>query len=253
MLYKNMVITNPIDREKPQKLYVQLYSVLKAKIESGEWSVGSQIPTEEELCKIYEVSKATVKLAVLELARQGYLKRQQGKGTFVCKRVISEGLTMHTSFKELMLDAGLDFSTQVLARTVMMPTDDLDVKLNITADTHVFYIKRLRSINGEPVLLQEAYIPCQACPTLLDEDVANNSLFDLLEKKHSIKITKIKDYIELAYLTDDDARLLGLSGGSPALVMEQQFYSGEFQVMYIRSIKRSDRFRFFIEFERNAA
>jgi len=248
-----MVIANPIDREKPQKLYVQLYSLLKAKIENRELPVGSQIPTEDELCKLYEVSKATVKLAVLELARQGYVKRQQGKGTFVCKRVISEGLTMHTSFKELMLDAGLDFSTQVLAKTVMMPTDDLDVKLNITADTHVFYIKRLRSINGDAVLLQEAYVPCQVCPDLLEEDMVDNSLFDILEKKHSIKITKIQDYIELGYLTDEDARLLGLSAGAPALVMEQQCYSGESQVMYIRSIKRSDRFRFFIEFERNAS
>jgi len=248
-----MVIPNPIDREKHQKLYVQLYSVLKAKIESGEWSVGSQIPTEDDLCKMYEVSKATVKLAVLDLARQGYLRRQQGKGTFVCKRVIPEGLTMHTSFKELMLDAGMDFSTEVLAKTVMMPTDDLDVKLSITADTHVIYIKRLRSVNGEPILLQEAYIPYQVCPALLEEDVVNNSLFDILEKKHAIKITKVKDFIEIAYLTDDDGRLLGLSGGSPALVMEQQFYSGESLIMYIRSIKRSDRFRFFIEFERNAA
>ena len=249
---KNMLTSNPIDREKPQKLYVQLYSLLKAKIEKGELPVGAQIPTEDDLCKIYEVSKATVKLAVLELARQGYVKRQQGKGTFVCKRVISEGLTMHTSFKELMLDAGLDFSTQVLAKTVMMPTDDLDVKLNISSDTHVYYIKRLRSVNGDAVLLQEAYIPRHACPDLLEEDMVNNSLFDILEKKHSIKITKIQDYIELGYLTDEDARLLGLSGGAPALVMEQQFYSGESQIMYIRSIKRSDRFRFFIEFERNA-
>lgn len=247
-----MLVSNPINREKPQKLYVQLYAVLKAKIASGELPEGSQIPTEDELCKIYEVSKATVKLAVLELARQGYLKRQQGKGTFVCKRVISEGLTMHTSFKELMLDAGLDFSTQVLAKTVMMPTDDLDAKLNISADTHVFYIKRLRSIDGEPVLLQEAYIPCQACPMLLGEDMVNNSLIDILEKKHSIEITKIKDYIELTYLTEEDGRLLGLSGGAPALVMEQQLYSGESQIMYIRSLKRSDRFRFFIEFDRNA-
>lgn len=242
-----------IDREKSQKLYIQLYEILKNKIESGEWTVGFQIPVEDELCKTYEVSKATVRIAILELVRQGSLMRQQGRGTFVCKRVIPEGLIMHTSFKELMFDAGLDFSTQVLAKTVMMPTDDLDVKLNITADTHVFYIKRLRSINGEPVLLQEAYIPCQACPALLEEDVSNNSLFDILEKKYAITITKVKDYIEIAYLKDEDGRLLGLSGGSPVLVMEQQFYLGESQIMYIRSIKRSDRFRFFIEFERNAA
>src|SRR3989304_9790883 len=123
-----------VDRDKPQKLYVQLYEILRKKIENGDWPVGSQIPVEEDLCKTYEVSKATVRLAVLELARQGYLIRQQGKGTFVCKRIIPEGLTMSTSFKELMLEAGVAFSTQVLAQTVMMPTDDIDLKLHITED-----------------------------------------------------------------------------------------------------------------------
>lgn len=242
-----------IERGSSQKLYVQLYDIMKAKMEDGEWIVGSQIPTEGDLCKSYEVSKATVRLAILELVRKGYLRRQQGKGTFVCKRVIPEGLAMHTSFKELMLDAGMTFSTKVLAKTVMMPDDDLDLKLNISADRHVIFIKRLRSIENEPVLLQEAYIPYHVCPSLLEEDVENESLFDILEKKYKITLTKVKDYIEIAYLTDEEAALLGLAGGAPALVMEQQIYSGDAQVMFIRSIKRSDRFRFFIEFERKAA
>src|SRR4030066_1110229 len=109
-----MNIEKLINRDKPQKLYIQVFEILKKKIESGEWGVGSQIPIEEDLCKIYEVSKATVRLAVLELVRQGYLTRQQGKGTFVCKRVIPEGLTMLASFKELMLEAGIAFSPHVL-------------------------------------------------------------------------------------------------------------------------------------------
>jgi GntR family transcriptional regulator len=242
-----------INRENPQKLYIQLYEILKEKIEGGEWSVGSQIPTEDELCRTYVVSKATVRLAISDLARQGYLKRQQGKGTFVCKRVIPEGLTMHTSFKETMLDAGMSFTTKVLAKTIIMPTDDLDLKLNIAANKHVIYIKRLRTVDNEPVLLQEAYIPHNVCPALLEEDVANESLFDILDKKYNITLTRVKDYIEIAYLTDEEATLLGLAKGAPALVMEQQLYSGDLQVMFIRSIKRSDRFRFFIEFERKAA
>src|SRR4030067_1808544 len=166
---------NQIDREKSQKLYVQLFELLIKKIESGEWAVGAQIPTEEELCKTYEVSKATVRLAILELVRQGYLTRQQGKGTFVCKRIIPEGLTMLTSFKELMLEAGVEFSTKILAQTVMMPTNDLDIKLNVPEDKHIIYIKRLRTVDKEPVLLQEAYIPYNICPQLLSEDVVNNS------------------------------------------------------------------------------
>jgi GntR family transcriptional regulator len=250
-----MIIQNKekiIDRDRPQKLYVQVFEVLKKKIEAGEWSVGSQIPTEEDLCRIYEVSKATVRLAVLELVRQGYLMRQQGKGTFVCKRVIPEGLTMLTSFKELMLETGIAFSTEVLAQTVIMPADDLDIKLDIAEDKHIIYIKRLRSVDNEPVLLQETYVPHHICPPLLQEDVANNSLFELLEKKHGITITRVKDYIEVVYCRPGESKLLGLPKASPVLLLDQHFYSGDTQIMYMRSIKRPDRFRFLLEFEKKA-
>jgi DNA-binding GntR family transcriptional regulator len=239
-----------INRDKPQKLYIQVFEILKKKIESGEWGVGSQIPIEEDLCKIYEVSKATIRLAVLELARQGYLVRQQGKGTFVCKRVIPEGLTMSTSFKELMLEAGVPFSTQVLAQTVVMPTDDLDVKLEIPDDKHIIYIKRLRSIDNEPVVLQETYVPYHICPTLLQEDIADHSILELFEKKYDIPITNVKGYIEVVYVKEDESRLLGLPNSSPALLLEQHFYSGDTQIMYTRSIKRPDRFRLSIEMQK---
>ncbi|MDO9289208.1 MAG: GntR family transcriptional regulator [Thermodesulfovibrionales bacterium] len=242
-----------VHRENPQKLYLQLEGIIKKKIEDKEWAIGSQIPTEEEFCKIYGVSKAPVRAAILELVRQGYLMRQQGKGTFVCKKIISEGLTMLVSFKELMLEAGIIFTTKALAQTVMMPTDDLDIKLNISEDKHIIYLKRLRRVDNEPILLQESYIPYHVCPQMLAEDVENNSLLELLEKKHGIKITKVKDYIELEYLTKEESRLLGLPEGAAAMLLTQYFYSGDTQVMYMRSIKRPDRFKFLIELDRSAA
>jgi len=242
-----------IDREDHQKLYLQLYDILKKKIESTEWTVGSQIPTEEELCKIFNVSRATVRTAVLELVRQGYLKRQQGKGTFIYRNVISGGLTMLTNFRELLYEEGLNFTTHVLARTVMMPIDDLDVKLNIPKDKHIIYIKRLRSIDNEPVLLQETYIPYHICPLLLEEDIEHQSLFDLFEKKYGIKITRVKNYIEIMHLNADEARLIGLSEGSTAILLNQYFYSGETIIMYTRSIKRTDRFKFLMELVRKVA
>lgn len=241
-----------IDRENPQKLYLQLYEILRGKIENGDWAVGSQIPTEEDLCKTYEVSKATVRLAVSELVRQGYLRRQQGKGTFVCKRIIPEGLSMVTSFKELMLEAGVSFSTKVLAQTVIMPIDDLDIKLDITEDKHIIYIKRLRLIDNEPILLQETYMPHYICPLLLEEDLESNSLLEVLEKKCSIKITSVQDYIGITYLNEEESKLLGLSEGSAALLLEQLFYSGKNKIKYTRSIKRPDRFKLFIELERKS-
>jgi len=102
-------------------------------------------------------------------------------------------------------------------------------------------------------LLQESYIPYHVCPQMLAEDVENNSLLELLEKKHGIKITKVKDYIELEYLTKEESRLLGLPEGAAAMLLTQYFYSGDTQVMYMRSIKRPDRFKFLIELDRSAA
>jgi GntR family transcriptional regulator len=241
-----------IDREDHQKLYFQLYEILKKKIESNEWLVGSQIPTEDELCKVFGVSRATVRTAVLELVRQGYLKRQQGKGTFIYKNYVSEGLTMLTNLRELLFEEGLNFTTNVLARTVMMPIDNLDVKLDIPKDKHIIYIKRLRSIDNEPVLLQETYIPYHICPLLLEEDIEHQSLFELFEKKYGIKITRVKNYIEIAPLHTDEKQLIGLPEGSQAILLNQYFYSGDTLVMYTRSIKRTDRFKFLMELERKA-
>ena len=239
-----------IDRDNPKKLYVQLLEILKGKIERGEWAVDSQIPTEDDLCKMYEVSKATVRQAVAELERTGYLLKQQGRGTFVCKRVIPEGLSMLTSFRELMLEAKVVFSTRVLAQTVLMPTDDLDLKLNIPEDIHVIYLKRLRVVDDEPILLQESYLPYHICPQLLQDDLEQNSLLEILENKYQIKITKVQEFIEVTPVSDDEGNLLGLQPGTPALLLEQRFFAGTREIMYTRSLKRPERFRFFIERER---
>lgn len=240
-----------VQREHPQKLYIQLVEIMRNKIQSGDWSVGAQIPTEDELCKTYQVSRSTVRTAVLELVKKGLLTRQQGKGTFVCKKVISTGLTILTTFKELMLEEGLNFSTRLLVRTMIMPTDDLDINLDIPEDKHVIYIKRLRSVDTDPVLLKETYIPYHLCPALLDADVEKNSVFELLESKCGIKITKAKSYIETTNVTKEEGELLDLPEGSAALLFTQQLYSNEMLVKYTRTVKRSDRFRFYIEVERN--
>jgi len=231
---------------------VQLYEKIRKKIDEKEWSVGFQIPTEQKLCEDFKVSRATVRSAVLELVRQGYLTRQQGRGTFVSKKVISDKLTMFTTFGELMLEAEIDLSTDVLAQTIMMPVDDLPDKLNISGDKHIIYIKRLRKVDDKPILIQETYIPFHICPPLLEEDVKKNSLFELLEKKYEIQITGVKNYFDVTYLNADEGRILDLSESSPALVLTQHFFSGETQIMYMRSIKLPGSFEFLIEFERRA-
>jgi GntR family transcriptional regulator len=239
-----------INRENLQKLYLQLCEIIKRKIESKEWGVGSQIPTEDELCKMYDVSRATVRAAVLELVRQGYLYRQQGKGTFV-KQLTTDELVMLTSFRELMLEPGINFSTEVLVQTTMMPIGNIGNLLNISLDKHIIYIKRVTVVEGKPVIIQEVHIPLHLCPQLLDENVAGNSLFSLF-KKYKIDITRIRNYFGITSLGPDEAHVFGSAEGASILLLNQLFFLGETPIMYIRSVKRHDSFGFAIEFKKSS-
>jgi len=152
-----------------------------------------------------------------------------------------------------LFDNSVPFDTRVLAQTIMMPTDDLDLEIAIPQDKRIIYVKRLHTVNDEPVLLQESYIPHHICPLLLEEDLINSSLFEIFEKKCGIKITKIKTFFELASLKEDESRLLKLAEGSPSILLTQQIFSGNTQIMYTRSIKGSEKLSFSLDLERKAS
>jgi DNA-binding transcriptional regulator YhcF (GntR family) len=103
-----MKIEKTIDRESKVSLDVQIYSIFKEKITSGEWPTGIQIPAEDDLCETYDVSKSTVREAIYELVREGYFKRLQGKGTFVTLAAPHHGLIMRTRMTESLILEFLD-------------------------------------------------------------------------------------------------------------------------------------------------
>ena len=144
----------------------------------------------------------------------------------------------------------MDFSTDVLAQTTIMPVDDLNIKLNIPSHEHIIYIKRLYSVENRPMILQETYIPVHICQSILEEDVKNNSLFGLLEKKYGIQITRVRNYFESTYLKADECKMFNLPENSSAVVLNQHFYSWKTQVMYTRSITVTDRCKFLLNFEK---
>lgn len=239
-----------IDRENPLKLYLQLAEILKKRIESEEWKIGTQIPTEDELCRAYDVSRATVRGAISELTREGYLTKQQGKGTFVIKKAEADRLTMMVTFDELMLESSEPVKTSVLAQTIMMPVGDLAEKLDISHEKHLIYVKRLRTVGDIAILIQESFIPMHLCPHLLKEDLENISLFEFFEKRVNLHITNVINNFEMTYLNPDEARLFEYPVRTPALVLIQLFSAGGGNIMFCRTIKRPGKTGFSIEFEK---
>lgn len=219
-----MKIEKTVDRGSREKLYVQIYSIFLEKIESGEWSLDTQIPTEDELCRTYNVSKVTVREAIQELVREGYLKRQQGKGTFVTYSVPHPGLMMRTRLSEDIHGEGVTVGKEVLEKGVKEPSED--IKKVLMTEESLYYILCRKSVDGESYK-EESFIPLFVLPEIVDEDIFNRSLYDLIEEKGTKKIFKIIQTVEITNLQPDSAALLMMKEGSPALLVNRILMSSD--------------------------
>ena len=95
-----------LTRHGPLPLYHQLKTVILREIEAGRWQPDAQLPTEDELARTFRVSKITVRQALRDLATEGYIRREQGRGTFVERRRLQQGPRELTSFTSEMRSHG---------------------------------------------------------------------------------------------------------------------------------------------------
>src|SRR5829696_6423765 len=108
-----------LNRDLPIPLYHQLKTLILQEIEAGDWKPDQQLPTEEQLSARFRVSKITVRQALRELANLGWVRREQGRGTFVQKPALEEGPRKLTGFTAEMRDHGLVATSQVLDKGII--------------------------------------------------------------------------------------------------------------------------------------
>src|SRR4051794_29657448 len=108
------MLLTPLNKNLPVPLYHQLKVALMEAIESGKWEPGHQLPNEGKLPEHFGVSKITVRQALQELAELGYVRREQGRGTFVAKPKLDQGPRELTSFSEEMRRHRMTASSRVI-------------------------------------------------------------------------------------------------------------------------------------------
>jgi GntR family transcriptional regulator len=214
-----MLTNKTVDRESQQKLYVQMYSIIKDKIEQREWPAGSQIPTEDDLCTVYNVSKATVRMAIAELVRNGYLRKQQGKGTFVSLALPDLGITMKTKLTEDMFGEGVVAKKEVLVKGVKVPPED--VRNYLRSEGDIYYILCKRVVQGEPAYLEESFVPLEVVPDIEEADVCQIPFYEMMQQRAMKKIQKVVQMIEIAEMTGDAASILKSDKGAPMLLLHR--------------------------------
>ena len=217
------MIERTIDRASKAKLYVQMYAIFLDKIKSGEWPAGLRIPSEDELCRIYGVSKVTVREAIQELVREGYLTRQQGKGTFVTFSFTHPGRVMRTRVSEDdIYGEEVKIEKTVLKRGLGGFTEDISAILRTEED--IYYILSKKSFNNR-TYSEECFIPLSICPEIETEDLPSKSLYDLIEKKGTKKMFRVMQTIEVIRINEEVASILKVQKGSPSLLISRTLFS----------------------------
>ena len=229
--------------------YYQLIEILKQHITEGTWTPGDRIPSELELCDSYGVSRTVVRQALRELETDNFIVRRKGKGTFVAKPKINEGLIQKlTGFYQDMVEKGLKPVTQVLYQQIVPATAKIADYLDIPTGTEIIDIERLRFINEEPIQLVTTFIPLHISPELINIDLSDRSLYEYLESQYNIKIVRGTRYIEAVLATEEEAKLLDIDEGDPLIMLDSVSYSEMGQVVeYYHALHRGDRSRFEVD------
>lgn len=218
------ILQKRIDKQIPIPLYYQLKELLKEDIKTMD--VGDPIPTEQELCKHFAISRPTVRQAIAELVSEGYLRRSKGKGTFIAQPKIDQDfLLVLESFNREMREKGLAPSTEVLTLEVITVGEDtISQNLQLNSGESVVYIRRLRYVGDWPMVLVSSFVPYKKVPGLENRDLERESLYELIEHVYGLSIGRAVRSLEAVLADEEEAHQLDLSLGAAIQYIETRAY-----------------------------
>jgi GntR family transcriptional regulator len=206
-------------------------------------AVGQAIPSERQLTQELGVSRLTVRAALDELVRDGYLDRRHGSGTYVTEPKIAQPLTL-TSFSDEMRRRGMVPGSRTLELTITTAGARLARRLQVSPAARLVRVKRLRLADAEPMAMEILHIPEALVPGLTRADLEDRSFYDLLQERYEVVIVSGTQTIEPTVTSEEESEVLGVPLHTPAFLFERTTVSESGRIVeFVRSIYRGDRYR----------
>ena len=177
--------------------------------------VGEAIPSERQLSADLGVSRLTLRAALDDLAREGYVVRRRGAGTFVGEPKIAQELTM-TSFTDDMRRRGLRPSSRTLELRISPAGARLGRLLHVSPSEPVVIASRLRLADGESMAIETVHVRETHIPGLTAGDLEEKSFYELLRDRYGIVVVGGTQTIEPTVTDEDESAALGVPLHSPA-------------------------------------
>lgn len=231
----------------PKAKYNFIYKDLKEKIETEVYSYQEMLPSENTLVLEYNCSRNTVRRAISELAADGYVQPMHGKGVrniFLPVEQAAFTVGGIESFKESSARNKRKGSTEVLQFAEITADKKIEKKTGFQNGTLLYYIQRLRFLNGIPLILDHNYFLKEAAPGLTPE-IASQSVYEYLEGTLGLTISTSKRTLTVEHVTQVDEKYIDLKGyNCMAVITSQTFDDNGIQFEYTQSRHHPDFFQF---------
>ena len=231
-----------VEAEPGQSRYAALAAALRQRIVDGEWPPGTALPAETSLAGEHGVALGTLRRALELMAEQGLIERRHGKGTFVRGGLL--GAPMLRFFRFGSGDGEVPQS-RILTRQTVVASAEVARRLGIARGDPVLRLERLRSLGGQPRLLEEIWLvlPLFAKLTTLPLAEWGDLLYPLFAERCGVAVARATDEITFAPLTARQLRALDLPAGHPGVAVTRQAYDLAGRCVELR-VTHGDAFAF---------
>ena len=230
--------------------YLQIIDYYQGLIRAGQLAEGQQMPTEEEIGRLFNVSRITVRQALDGLAQAGHIYKIQGKGSFVAFKKTDMQLNHLYGFSEEMRSLGMTPSTILVDSSLVSPSEQAAKALQIDMTQKIYLLQRVRCADGIPMAVEKVHVPFYRFVGLEQYDLSQ-SLYALLKEKYGCECSKASQSILAGAASFFDAKLLKIPTGTPVLCISRTTYGGDGAPFeYVESVYRGDKYVFNVTLEK---
>lgn len=244
-----MLEVQKLDKTVPIPLYFQLKQILINAIKNGDYHVDSMIPTEKELSNMFGISRTTVRQAITEMVREGWLYRIASKGTFVARLKIKQDFIKRLeTFNEQIARTGCKPSTELLEMKICEMPKSVRSVFDLHDEGQFIYIYRRRFADDTPIVTVETYLPLDQCAFVVGHDFSRESLYKVLASNDRTRICRVTRILEAVGANSRDMETLGLQRGKPVQLSSTIGYNrADEPIEYSIARYRGDRNRFEVD------
>lgn len=232
----------PEESRIPQ--YRKIYEILRKHILNGVYEEGSLLPSENELSAVHCITRPTVRQALDELVKDGFIIKKQGKGSIVRKPPQDIGILSISGTASAIGNQYLQ--TQIIQKPQItvwpkdFPFDLTDFEL----ESGCIYMERLRLLDNQPVFYDINHIPNINIPRFTGRTFENKSLFEILRSNYQIEIKGGEQKLKALKADKNICKILRLKADEPVLYLERKLITNRegfniYSIIWFNSAKHS--------------